>query len=183
MVVSRFLAERGALLLFDANDTALSLTDIYEKVAKNKYGCSWESFEVYRHLKSLGYIINRHGLPWTLKINKNCCNSKSLRGTLESDDTSKPNGEDETLSILCQLKEMRINEMKPNFDVYLPNGKFRKSAPGNPSFILYLLRYCPIVTSTQPSSLENSGLELICLECFFFSNYCLECFNYLPVAH
>ncbi|RWR75835.1 tRNA-splicing endonuclease [Cinnamomum micranthum f. kanehirae] len=40
-----FFAERGALILLDANDTALSLTNIYEKVAKDKNGCSWESFE------------------------------------------------------------------------------------------------------------------------------------------
>ena len=133
----------------DANDAALSLTDIYEKVAKDKNRCSWESFEVYRHLKSLGYIINRHGLPWTLKINKSCCNSKCLEGTLESDNTSKPNRQDETSSIICQLKDMRINEMMPSYDVYLPNSKFRKSAPGNPSFILYLVRYCSAHTPTH----------------------------------
>ncbi|RWR94988.1 tRNA-splicing endonuclease [Cinnamomum micranthum f. kanehirae] len=151
-----FSAERGALILLDANDAALSLTDIYEKVAKDKNGCSWESFEVYRHLKSLGYIINRYGLPWTLKINKSCCNSKCSEGTLDSDDASKPNREDESSSILCQLKEMRINEMMPNFDVYLPNSKFRKSAPGNPSFILYLLSDDP------PSKAEIQVLEAEC---------------------
>ncbi|KAL8260469.1 hypothetical protein R6Q59_028422, partial [Mikania micrantha] len=29
-----------------------------------------------------------------------------------------------------------INEVKPAFDVYPPNNKFRKSSPGKPMFVL-----------------------------------------------
>ncbi|KAJ0771075.1 putative tRNA-splicing endonuclease, subunit Sen54 [Helianthus annuus] len=31
---------------------------------------------------------------------------------------------------------MQINEVRPVFDVYPPNSKFRKSSPGEPMFIL-----------------------------------------------
>ncbi|KAG4927844.1 hypothetical protein JHK85_054330 [Glycine max] len=36
--------------------------------------------------------------------------------------------------------KMWINYLRPDFDVYLPNSRFRKSSPGDPSFLLYLSR-------------------------------------------
>ncbi|KAK1304756.1 hypothetical protein QJS10_CPB11g01345 [Acorus calamus] len=111
-----FLAERGALILVDVRDTVLSLNDIYNKLSDENNGCCWESFEAYRHLKSLGYIVGRHGLPWSLKKDENSGSSVSLKCTLEND------------------------EKKPNFDVYPPDSKFKKTSPGNPSFMVYVLR-------------------------------------------
>ncbi|KHN07347.1 hypothetical protein glysoja_012645 [Glycine soja] len=35
---------------------------------------------------------------------------------------------------------MQVNDLRPDFDVYLPNSRFRKSCPGDPSFLLYLSR-------------------------------------------
>ncbi|KAL8260475.1 hypothetical protein R6Q59_028428 [Mikania micrantha] len=57
----------GALQLLDDDDQCIPLEDIYKKVAKGVGGSSWESVEVYKHLKSLGYIIKRHGVCWTMK--------------------------------------------------------------------------------------------------------------------
>ncbi|KAJ4979179.1 hypothetical protein NE237_009959 [Protea cynaroides] len=48
-----YLAQIGALVLLDADDTVLSLKDICEKVAKGKNGCHWEAFKAYRHLNLL----------------------------------------------------------------------------------------------------------------------------------
>ncbi|KAJ0042112.1 hypothetical protein Pint_17839 [Pistacia integerrima] len=155
-----FLAEIGALHLLDDNDSSLPLKYIYEKVAKEKNGCSWELFEVYRHLKSLGYIVGRHGVPWTMKINKGknvdiISDSVSLQGTQERNEDmdfeSRKAG-----SIIDLFSNLQINEMGPVFDVYLPNRKFKKSCPGDPSFVLYLTRVCP------PSKAEIEVLERQC---------------------
>ncbi|KAM3738990.1 hypothetical protein ACB098_09G172100 [Castanea mollissima] len=45
--------------------------------------------------------------------------------------------EDES-SIVGPFNNMHINEARPVFDVYLPNSKFRKSSPGDPSFVICL---------------------------------------------
>lgn len=148
-----FLAERGALVLLDVNDTVLSLTEVYEKVAGGKYGCSWESFQAYRYLKIHGYIVIRHGLPWTSKGNKSCCNSVSPQGTLQTDGTN--NEAEEIVSIISLLNEIGIREIKPDFDVYMPNSKFRKTNPGNPSFKLAML-------SDVPSKAVMEDLEAAC---------------------
>ncbi|XP_077244800.1 uncharacterized protein LOC143884861 [Tasmannia lanceolata] len=148
-----FLAERGALLLLDENDMTLDLKSIYEKVANGKNGCYWESFEAYRHFKSLGYIVRRHDLPWTMKSNKSGCNSSSLQGTLDSKSNKEAK---ENISIIHMLKDMHINEVNLVFDVYLPNGKFRKSSPGNPNLMLCLIRGNP------PSKTEVENIEREC---------------------
>nr|DAD44901.1 TPA_asm: hypothetical protein HUJ06_003131 [Nelumbo nucifera] len=122
-----FLAEIGAHHLLDVGDTTLFLKDLYEKVAEGKSGCCWETFKVYRHLKSLGYIVGRYGVPWTMKSN-NGCNS-ALQGTTKTSAVS---------------------------DIYLPNSKFRKSPPGDPSFMLYVTRAYP------PSRNEIEELERKC---------------------
>ncbi|KAI4300809.1 hypothetical protein L6164_034143 [Bauhinia variegata] len=38
------------------------------------------------------------------------------------------------------FSKMHINEARPDFDVYLPNNRFRKSSLGHPSFLPYLSR-------------------------------------------
>ncbi|KAK1280676.1 hypothetical protein QJS04_geneDACA018240 [Acorus gramineus] len=75
-----FLAERGALILVDVHDTVLYLNDIYNKLSNENNGSCWELFEAYRHLKSLGYIVGRHGLPWSSKKDEN----SGSRGELPS---------------------------------------------------------------------------------------------------
>lgn len=150
-----FLAERGALLLLDVDDTGLSIKDIYKKIAEGKYGCSWESFEAYKHLKLLGYIVGRHGLPWSMKNKMICCNNNLLQST--SDIDGRSDGEvGESIPIIQLLKDMQINDVTPTFDVYLPNSKFRKSSPGDPCFLLCLVRGKP------PSRLEVENLEEMC---------------------
>ncbi|XP_015894967.3 uncharacterized protein LOC107428885 [Ziziphus jujuba] len=149
-----FLAELGALILLDHCDATLPLEDIYVKVANGKNGCSWEQFQAYKQLKSLGYIVGRHGVPWSLKgVNRSneCVSSKcSVESALadsESEDKS---------SIIGMFNGMQINEARPVFDVYLPNSKFRKSSPGDPSFVLCFTGGYP------PSKAELEALERQC---------------------
>ncbi|PKA55743.1 hypothetical protein AXF42_Ash012035 [Apostasia shenzhenica] len=134
-----FLVERGALLLINSDDKIHSTGDIYKRIAEGKDGCNWESFEVYRHLKSLGYIIGRHGIPWTMKDNENL-SSRSREGTSCNTNESL-DAEVNGISVL--FKGMQFDEVKPTFDVYLPNSKFRKSSPGRPAFLLCVLRNNP----------------------------------------
>lgn len=147
-----FLAEVGALIFLNDDDTPLSLKDIYERVAKGKYGCCWETFEVYKHLKSLGYIVGRHGIPWSMKSVKSFSDSVSLQGTLGSNGILERSLEEET-SLIKLFNSMHIHEVRLLFDVYLPNSKFRKSSPGNPSFVLCSTRDYP------PSKSEIEALE------------------------
>ncbi|KAJ9565528.1 LOW QUALITY PROTEIN: hypothetical protein OSB04_001494 [Centaurea solstitialis] len=149
----RFLAEIGALHLLDDEDKCIPLEDIYKKVAKGIGGSSWESFEVYRHLKSLGYIIKRHGVCWSMKRNK------SVPASVEIEPGSQRiinNGNDDMTSITETMDSMQINELKPVFDVYPPNNKFRKSNSGNPLFVL-----C-ISTGNPPTKREIKDIDAKC---------------------
>lgn len=125
----RFLAERGALILTSPDGKTINVGDVYKMILGSKFGCSWESFEAYRHLKSLGYIVQRYGIPWTLKNDIICCSSNS-----PSENNTR------CFEISNLLQDMQISELKPTFKVYLPNSKFRKSSPSDPSFLLCLLR-------------------------------------------
>ncbi|KAH7683102.1 tRNA-splicing endonuclease subunit Sen54 protein [Dioscorea alata] len=150
-----FLAERGGLLLLDSDDAILNMKEIYTKIAEGRHKCSWESFEAYRHLKLLGYIVGRHCVPWTNKANTSCCNSDSFNRT--SDEDVGFVEAEEKMPIIHQFKNMQIHDIIPTFDVYLPNSKFRKSSPGKPNFLLCLLRDKP------PSRTELENLEKKCL--------------------
>ncbi|KAJ6735263.1 TRNA-SPLICING ENDONUCLEASE SUBUNIT SEN54 [Salix purpurea] len=110
----RFLAEIGALLVMDDNDECLALKDIYKKIAGERNGCSWELFEVYKHLKSLGYIVGRHGVPWSLKGVENNREPCSSQGTIQN---NRVVGAEEN-SITCvvqMLSNLQVDELRLNF--------------------------------------------------------------------
>ncbi|MQL90818.1 hypothetical protein Taro_023432, partial [Colocasia esculenta] len=154
-----FLVERGALHLLDGKDVVLSLNDIYKKVSEGKSGCSWECFVVYRHLKSLGYIVRRHGLPWALKSEKNCCFDTPLcsNSLFALDDNEKSDRELESDVHITRLFEaMQVSALKLEFDVFLPDSKFKKASPGNPNFVLSLISEKP------PRRREVEDLERQC---------------------
>lgn len=143
-----FLAERGELNLSHADESLVPLKDIYKKIAEGKSGCCWDSFQVYRHLRSLGYIVGRHCIPWTMKSNKS--NSVLVDGNPEIED---PNKILEEKNFIHAFRNMGISELRPAFDVYPPSSKFRKSSPGVPSFVL-----C-IISGEPPSEQEIKDLE------------------------
>ncbi|KAK3009887.1 hypothetical protein RJ639_012131 [Escallonia herrerae] len=148
-----FLAQEGALQLSDDDNLCLSLEEIYKMVGQRKYGGCWESFQVYRHMKSLGYIVGRHVLPWTIKRVKS--NPISLEGIPEAN-LMKNRGQEDAKSMIELLNSLRINNLRLVFDVYPPNSKFKKSSPGNPSYVLCLLSDHP------PSNPEIEDLERQC---------------------
>ena len=90
-------------------------------------------------MKSLGYVIGRHGIAWSTKGVKSNYQSISLQGSIQSSKVVDIESKDER-SIIGLFNDMHINEARPVFDVYLPNSKFRKSSPGAPSFVLCLTR-------------------------------------------
>ncbi|KAL0925145.1 hypothetical protein M5K25_003455 [Dendrobium thyrsiflorum] len=147
-----FLAERGALHLVGSDDKILSIGDLYKKIAEGKDGCSWGTFEAYRRLKLLGYIIGRHGIPWTMKENNSFISNSQQ--TISSKDGSLDLDMEYRISIL--LKGMQIDGIKITFDVYLPNSKFKKSSPGDPFFLLCVLKASP------PSRQEVENVERSC---------------------
>ncbi|KAK6151312.1 hypothetical protein DH2020_013947 [Rehmannia glutinosa] len=152
---SLYLAEIGALDIFNGDDTPLPLSVMYGKLAedKNRHGCSWESFEVYRLLKFLGYIVGRHSVSWSIK-NANI-KTDAQEGMAELD-SIRDRGSVDNSFITEMFGNLYIGETRPIFDVYPPNSKFRKSSPGNPSFVLCLTSGYP------PSKQEIEDLETRC---------------------
>ncbi|XP_019259271.1 PREDICTED: uncharacterized protein LOC109237421 [Nicotiana attenuata] len=100
-----YLAEIGALHLFSNDDTPLSLEHIYNKVAEGNRGCSSEYFEAYKQLKSLGYIVGRHGIPWSVRRSKvNSVISQDPPETAQSgDEESRNNILITECSVICKL--------------------------------------------------------------------------------
>ncbi|CAM0952196.1 unnamed protein product [Alopecurus aequalis] len=137
-----FLVERGALVLLDDEDETIGLEKIYAKIAGGKYGCSWDAFQAYKHLKLLGYIVGRYGVPWTMKHNSTCevtDSTESMAGT----DRHSDRADGACNAITKFLEDMHIDGIFPSFEVHLPNSKFKKSCPGVPTFLLCLLRGKP----------------------------------------
>lgn len=149
-----YMAERGALLLVDSDGMVLCLSDMYGMLTEWKNGCSWDSFQAYKHLKSLGYIVSRHGVQWTVKNDKHCYDPTCVRGLKEISGMSVTELE-EGFSITDGLRNMHIiGEAQPAFDVFLPNSKFRKSSPGEPDSVVYITR-----EDNPPSKAEIEDLE------------------------
>ncbi|GAA0169837.1 endoribonuclease [Lithospermum erythrorhizon] len=149
-----YLIEIGALQVSDGDHAPLTRSDIYKKASEaGSYNFKWDSFVVYRHLKFLGYIVACHGVPWTMKtINVDPTN---MHGTppIENNLNDDPG---DNLLVTKMFDNLEIKGMQPIFDVYSPNSKFKKSAPGNPCFMLYLSGGHP------PSVKEISNLENYC---------------------
>lgn len=147
--------ELGALHLVDSENRSISIIEMYEKVSGRMTGCCWELFEAYRHLKSLGYIIGRHNFAWSLKSIRSSQKQVALEGTEESKQIVDMGSKVEH-SISKLFGELKIKELKPDFDIYLPDSRFRKSSPGDPNFLLYLSR------GHLPSRAEIEALEKQC---------------------
>src|SRR3954463_12272513 len=124
----RFLAERGALVLLDDKDETIGMEEIYGKIAGGSYGCSWDAFQAYKHLKLLGYIVGRYDVPWTMKHSRPdeaTDYPDSMDGTSQLFDRTYGACND----ITKLLKGMHIDGLYASFKVHLPNSKFKKSSP------------------------------------------------------
>ncbi|KAF7073389.1 hypothetical protein CFC21_078385 [Triticum aestivum] len=153
-----FLAERGALVILDDKDETVGMEEIYGKIASGSYGCSWDAFQAYTHLKFLGYIVGRYDVPWTMK---HICSGDVTNSPESMDATSqsfgKANGACNDITKL--LIGMHIGGMYPSFKVHLPNSKFKKSYPGVPSFLVCLLSF-QFISYNLPIGI--SGHNLFC---------------------
>ncbi|XP_062115981.1 uncharacterized protein LOC133830086 [Humulus lupulus] len=153
-----FMAELGAFLLMDDAGASISMEEMYMIFSDEKNGCSWEHFQAYRQLKSLGYIVGRYGIPWSLKHVKS--NTESFSSQCSSENAVDLKSEDE-FSVLGMFSRLQIDEVKPVFDVYLPNTKFRKSSPGAPSFVLcFASGYPPSKATLQLMERKCGGIPL-----------------------
>lgn len=131
-----YLVEIGALQVSDDDDAPLVLRDVYKKTSQARNGnLEWDSFEVYKNLKGLGYIVGRHGIPWSMKavkVDPINIHETSLLGNRVNDDPG------DSKLITEMLNDLQIKATRPIFDVYSPNSKFKKSSPGSPCFMVYL---------------------------------------------
>ena len=55
------------MIFLDDEGATIGMEEIYGKIAGGSYVCSWLVFQAYKHLKLLGYIVGRYGVPWTIK--------------------------------------------------------------------------------------------------------------------
>ncbi|RZC93273.1 hypothetical protein C5167_030393 [Papaver somniferum] len=159
-----FMAELGALVLVNSDDSLLSLGDMYAMLTEQKSGCSWDSFKAYVHLKSLGYIVGRHAVQWTLKKDKQRGSTTCVGDSDGSNGTSITRSQAE-FSITDGLRDIHIsNEATPTFDVYLPNNKFKKSSPGEPDFVVYVTREDDPPSKEEIENLKtrSKGALMIC---------------------
>ncbi|PIM99395.1 hypothetical protein CDL12_28109 [Handroanthus impetiginosus] len=153
-----YLAEIGALDALNGDDTLLPLSDVCGKLAEDMNGhwCSWDSFEVYRHLKFLRYIVGHHNVPWSMK--KVNIKSDDQAG-VEEVDSVRDSGSKVNSFITEMFGNLHLGETRPTSDVYPPNSKFKMSSPGNPSFVFCLARK---LNCHPPSKLQIEDLERRC---------------------
>ncbi|KAH0689444.1 hypothetical protein KY289_016802 [Solanum tuberosum] len=153
-----YLVEIGALHLLSKDDTPLSLEHVYNKVAEGKSGCSLEYYEAYKHLKSLGYIVGRHGIPWSVRRSKaNCVVNQDMPEPAQSGDEESRN----SILISEMINNMQIGGLRLAFDIYPPNSRFRKSAPGDPCFVLCLgSEYPPSKEEIEDLERHSHGIPL-----------------------
>ncbi|XP_030493860.2 uncharacterized protein LOC115709789 [Cannabis sativa] len=153
-----FMAELGAFLLMDDAGASISIEEMYMNLSDDNNGCSWELFQAYKQLKSLGYVVGRHGIPWSLKHVKSNTESFSSQCSSENVVDLKSQGE---ISVLGVFSRLQVGEVKPVFDVYLPNTKFRKSSPGAPSFVVcFTSGYPPSKPDLQHMERKCGGIPL-----------------------
>lgn len=127
------------MVLVDDKDEEIGMEYIYEKIAGGNYGCCWNAYQAYKHLKSLGYIVGRYGVPWTMK-HSGTCDSGAASTNMIGTDQGLHTTDDTCNDITNWLKKMHIDGLCPSFEVHLPNSKFKKTSPGVPSFLICLLR-------------------------------------------
>ncbi|XP_062117764.1 uncharacterized protein LOC133831477 isoform X2 [Humulus lupulus] len=153
-----FMAELGAFLLMDDAGASISMEEMYMRISDENNGCSWEHFQAYRQLKSLGYIVGRYNIPWSLKHVKS--NTESSSSHWSSENVMDLKSKDD-ISVVGMFSRLQIDEVKPVFDVYLPNTKFRKSSPDDPSFVLcFASGYPPSKMTLQLMERKCGGIPL-----------------------
>lgn len=107
------MVEQGTLEL-RTGERGMSQEEAYCLLATPAYGCSWNVYQVFGQLKKFGYIVGRHGVPWTLQENL---------------------WKDEPKASLTHGK------LELTFDVHKPSGQFQKAKPGAPAFSVCIAWY------------------------------------------
>lgn len=81
-----YLMQREALRVF-YKKSIMTIMDLYEFIMTGEFGCSWDAYKTYLELKTLGYIVARHKVSWSIPSPKSnrCrleCNQTSSAGEL-----------------------------------------------------------------------------------------------------
>ncbi|XP_026415970.1 uncharacterized protein LOC113311345 [Papaver somniferum] len=143
------------------DDMVLSLTDMYFMLNEGRNGCTWDSFLVYKHLKSRGYIVGRHGVQWTLK-NESYPSTPTCIGDSKNSSGISVNELEQGFEITDGFRNMQMNNAaKPVFDLYLPSNKFKKSSPGVPDSVVYLTTR----GDDSPPQLSKEEIEELEIRC------------------
>ncbi|CAM6084126.1 unnamed protein product [Calypogeia fissa] len=60
-----YMVEQGSLLLLRDDGVATPRQEAYDLLVVPSNGYSWDAYQIFCHLKRLGYIVGRHGTPWS----------------------------------------------------------------------------------------------------------------------
>ena len=131
----RYLMQREALNLYH-QDCEMPIMTLYSFMMKSEYGCAWDAFKVYLELKTLGYVVSRHNVPWSISMNASIGHKNILNC---SNDELSTCVESLTLSGSFENPD-RGQDLDLVFDVFAPNSKFKKTDPGIPDFSLLISR-------------------------------------------
>ncbi|XP_026418677.1 uncharacterized protein LOC113314118 isoform X2 [Papaver somniferum] len=134
---------------------------MYFMLNEGRNGCTWDSFLVYKHLKSRGYIVGRHGVQWTLK-NESYPSTPTCVGDSKYSSGISVNELEQGFEITDGFRNMQMNNAaKPVFDLYLPSNKFKKSSPGVPDSVVYLTTR----GNDSPPQLSKEEIEELEIRC------------------
>ncbi|KAJ8747794.1 hypothetical protein K2173_006935 [Erythroxylum novogranatense] len=89
---------------------------IHSKIMERRSGCSWDLFQAYRHLKSLGFIVCRQGIPWKMKNVDRSSESNPVEGNPGSTSVTF-NELGDTASILETFSNVRVDGMRADIEV------------------------------------------------------------------
>ena len=71
-----------------------------------------------------------------MKVTKGRCESDSIHGVQENSGVLIDSELKETVVIVERLRNLQFEELRLDFNVYLPNSKFQNSSPGDPALLL-----------------------------------------------
>ncbi|KAL2622458.1 hypothetical protein R1flu_002663 [Riccia fluitans] len=124
-----YLVGLGSLaLLFDGK--VMYMEEVYNLLLTPAHGCSWIAYQIFAYLKRLGYIVGRHGIPWTTSRKRENLTPSKMTLDNQGDWLSRrrTKNEEEQANI-----EKGISGFRTRYIVYDHDGELDSSAKGTAS--------------------------------------------------
>ncbi|KAL2641338.1 hypothetical protein R1flu_008925 [Riccia fluitans] len=117
-----YLVGLGSLALLH-DGKVMYLQEVYNLLLTPAHGCSWIAYQTFAYLKRLGYIVGRHGIPWTTSRKR-----ESLTPSKTTLDNHSPSNEEEHANTRKGIYDSQPREIVDDHD-----GELDSSAKGTAS--------------------------------------------------